>query len=581
MAAIRIPIISQFNDKGLKEADTAISKFTAKASKGFAGLADFGKKLATGLGVAAVGVGAFATKAVGAASDIAEETAKAGELFGETTDRLEDFARAAAQRLGQSRAEALAGANTFAIFGKAAGLAGEDLYGFSTDFVELASDLASFNNTTPQQAIEAIGAALRGEAEPLRQYGILLDDATLKQKALELGIYDGNGALTQQQKIRAAEIAIYDQAATAQGDFARTSDGLANRQRILAAQFANVTASIGEKLLPIALRLAEFVQNDLLPIIGRMYQVALPLLTEWFTKARDAIVPVVQVMAEKLRPIVERITNWLKENTDVVKVFFAVLAGAAVIAMLAALAASIAALFNPLTLIIGGAAALAAGVYYLWTRFETFRDVVTGVFDVVKTVVKIAVDFVTGWFNALRDVVMGFVKILQGIFQGDLSKVMDGFKQLFRGGINTVIQFFIGMPRAIFSNIGGALINLGRDIVGAIVDGIKSAAGSIGSAILGAIPGGGAIKSAVGSVGKIATKVWPFAEGGIVTGPTLGLVGEAGPEAIIPLDRLRNMRGIGGGGDINITVTSADPNAVIEAIRSYNRQQGPAPIKVA
>ena len=74
--------------------------------------------------------------------------------------------------------------------------------------------------------------------------------------------------------------------------------------------------------------------------------------------------------------------------------------------------------------------------------------------------------------------------------------------------------------------------------------------------------------------------MWPFAEGGIVTGPTLGLVGEAGPEAIIPLDRLNQFGGFGGG-DINITVTSADPQAVVEALRTYNRQQGPAPILVA
>ena len=84
--------------------------------------------------------------------------------------------------------QALDAAATFATFGGAAGLAGDDLVNFSTGFVGLASDMASFNNTTPEQAIQAIGAALRGEAEPMRQYGVLLDDATLRQKALELGL---------------------------------------------------------------------------------------------------------------------------------------------------------------------------------------------------------------------------------------------------------------------------------------------------------------------------------------------------------------------------------------------------------
>ena len=75
---------------------------------------------------------------------------------------------------------------------------------------------------------------MRGEAEPLRQYGVLLDDASLRQAALELGIISTTkNALTPQQKVLAAQALIYQQTGTAQGDFARTSDGLANKTRIL------------------------------------------------------------------------------------------------------------------------------------------------------------------------------------------------------------------------------------------------------------------------------------------------------------------------------------------------------------
>jgi hypothetical protein len=128
------------------------------------------------------------------------------------------------------------GAATFAIFGQAAGLAGQDLVGFSTDLVQLASDLASFNNTSPEEAIQAIGAALRGESEPIRAYGVLLDDATLKARAFEMGIYDGTGVLTQQQRVLAAQAEILAQTTTQQGDFARTADGAANAQRIATAE---------------------------------------------------------------------------------------------------------------------------------------------------------------------------------------------------------------------------------------------------------------------------------------------------------------------------------------------------------
>ena len=74
-----------------------------------------------------------------------------------------------------------------------------------------------------------------------------------------------------------------------------------------------------------------------------------------------------------------------------------------------------------------------------------------------------------------------------------------------------------------------------------------------------------------------------FANGGIVTGPTLAMVGEKGPEAIIPLSQLGNMGG--GGVTVNVTgglATSAEiGQAVVNAIRAYNRSAGPAQIQVA
>lgn len=78
------------------------------------------------------------------------------------------------------------------------------------------------------------------------------------------------------------------------------------------------------------------------------------------------------------------------------------------------------------------------------------------------------------------------------------------------------------------------------------------------------------------SVGGLAT----LASGGIVTKPTFSLIGEGGePEAVIPLSKMGDM-GIGGGTTINVTVTSADPNAVVDALRRYQRQNGALPLRV-
>jgi len=246
-----------------------LKKAVKESEKALSDLGNSFKNAAKVFAVGAAAVGAGAVVAIKKASDLNETISKVGVIFGDADKQIQEFAKTAASSLGQTRQQALDAAATFGIFGKAAGLAGTDLAKFSTDFTTLASDLASFNNTTPEQAINAIGAALRGEAEPLRQYGVLLNDATLKQAALELGIYDGNGALTAQQKILAAQKVIFEQTGDAQGDFARTSDGLANQTRILQAQLENVVTVIGTALLPVAQELVGWISDHILPIIER------------------------------------------------------------------------------------------------------------------------------------------------------------------------------------------------------------------------------------------------------------------------------------------------------------------------
>ncbi|MGL5910663.1 MAG: phage tail protein [Phycicoccus sp.] len=213
----------------------------------------FGKIIgAAAAGLAGAKIAGFFADSVRQASDLAESGNKVRTVFGRATPAILRFATRGADRLGQTKLAVLDAASTFGVFGKAAGLSGRDLAKFSTGFVGLSTDLASFYNTSPEQAIEAIGAALRGEAEPIRQYGVLLDDATLRQEALKLGLIDTTKkALTPQQKVLAAQAAIYRQTRDAQGDFARTSGDLANQQRTLGARFNDIKATIGGQLLPV------------------------------------------------------------------------------------------------------------------------------------------------------------------------------------------------------------------------------------------------------------------------------------------------------------------------------------------
>ena len=245
--ALSIPIISEYDGKGISKAIKEFKQLETAGEK-----AQFAiKKAALPAAAALAGLAAAAGPAISAASDLEENLSKVNVIFADGAKEIENFAKTAATSLGQSQNAVLQAAGTFGTFGKAAGLGGLELAKFSNDFTALASDLASFNNTTPEEAINAIGAALRGEAEPLRRFGVLLDDATLKSAALSLGIYEGSGALTAQQKVLAAQKVIFEQTTDAQGDFARTSDGLANSSRILKAQLADLQVEVGKGLLPV------------------------------------------------------------------------------------------------------------------------------------------------------------------------------------------------------------------------------------------------------------------------------------------------------------------------------------------
>ena len=234
--SVILPILTEFNDKGVKSA-TASLKSLAKTYA----------TTAIASGVVVKGL----QQIVKDASNLNETVSKAGVIFGESAGRIEAFAKTAADTFGQTKQQALDAASTFATFGKAAGLSDGELVDFSTSLTKLSSDFASFFNTSPEDAITAIGAALRGESEPIRRYGVLLNDAALKQRAMAMGIYDGEGALSAQQKTLAAYSEILAQSTDAQGDFERTQEGLANKTRTLQANLGDLSAEIGQKLLPI------------------------------------------------------------------------------------------------------------------------------------------------------------------------------------------------------------------------------------------------------------------------------------------------------------------------------------------
>lgn len=313
--AVVVSFVGKWDGKDVARAQKEIGAF-ADQSEGKLG--KFAKRAGVALaavGAAAVGAATvFGKQAIDAASTMEELNSKVEAIFGqEAAAQISAWSKNAASAIGQSQISAQNAASTFAIFGKGAGLAGNDLVNFSTSLTSLSSDLASFYDASPEEAITAIGAALRGESEPIRRFGVLLDDATLRQKALALGLIETTKtALTPQQRVLAAQAVIMEQTADAQGDFARTSDGLANSQRTLAAVLEDVKTEVGVGLLPAVTSIVQAIGPVIQQLSGPLATVAQQIGTV-LASAFEQLAPVLPIIAQTLGQIAAVIGSVLSQ----------------------------------------------------------------------------------------------------------------------------------------------------------------------------------------------------------------------------------------------------------------------------
>lgn len=253
------------------KAGKAIAKSTKKSLKSElkGGLLQ-GLGLGAGLGVVnavAKGIGAMGDAigtSIQAASNLNEAMTKSQAVFKGSSDEMEDWAGDASHAFGQSKRQALEAAGTFGNLIQAFGIGSDKAATMSKSLTELASDLASFNNTSVDDAIEALRSGLSGETEPLKRYGVALNDVRLKEEAMRLGlIKTTKGVLPITIKTQAAYSLILKDTALAQGDFERTSDGMANQMKTTAAMAEDTAAKFGTVLLPAVVEFQRVVINAL------------------------------------------------------------------------------------------------------------------------------------------------------------------------------------------------------------------------------------------------------------------------------------------------------------------------------
>ena len=220
----------------------------------------------TALGGVAGGAAMALKPMIDKAADVEESLSKNNVVFGDSARAVEQFAQRSLQAFGVTRREALEATGVIGTLGSAMGMAEADSAKMATTLVGLAGDMASFNNASVEETLTAIQAGLRGENEPLRRFGVLLDAVTLKNKALEKGIIKNTkDALTPQAKALAAYAVILEQTQIQMGDFERTSDSATNQQKLFAGAVDDLQFAIGEMLLPTFTAAAAWMNENLVP----------------------------------------------------------------------------------------------------------------------------------------------------------------------------------------------------------------------------------------------------------------------------------------------------------------------------
>lgn len=240
-------------DKAVKSGVTKV-KFmeknsVASASKMSMAFGKFGGILgALSFAVAAKGI----SHLIGLASDTTEATNKVREVFGEAAQSVEDFAKRGATALGASRRETLQMTGEIGNLLVAQGLQKKAAAALSKQVVQNAADIGSFNNALTTDVLVAYRAALVGSSEPMLRFGVDTRVTRLEQIAFETGITKTIRKLGTQEKALAAIAAVQKDTRIAAGDFARTSDDLANSTKILAAQWEDFSTTLGKLFIPVA-----------------------------------------------------------------------------------------------------------------------------------------------------------------------------------------------------------------------------------------------------------------------------------------------------------------------------------------
>lgn len=413
------------------------SQVGKKFQSGFAGAL---KGLAAPVAAAFSGVAAFnfVKGAVGQASNLAESINAVNVSFGSAAAGIQKLGADAATSLGLSTQQFNQLAVGFTAFAEKISGPGGDVVGVIDQLTTRGADFASVMNLEVNDALTIFRSGLAGETEPLRRFGIDLSENAVKAFAYANNIAAAGTELTEQQKIQARYGALLEQTNRFAGDFANTSDGLANSQRILKATFADVQAEVGGALLPV---LAE-LSTALIPVVKDLA----PVLTTTF----QALAPVIQVLAENISPLLDALAPLIET-----------------FGTLATVAADILGqILPPLIDVIAAVAPI-------------IRDVVEAVLPLVTLALPPLVDLInnllpilTGWWDILATLLVPVIEVLATVLGVTLAVAFQAINAVVEAAIDFFRPFFEAMKPGIIDAVSTAIKGL-TDFLGPLLAQLK------------------------------------------------------------------------------------------------------------
>lgn len=492
-----------------------------------------GKKLTAGVTLPLTVLGGIA---VNAASDLDESMNKVAVVFGEAGGEIREFAKGAAENLGITQQEALEAAGTFGNLFTAMEIGVDESSEMSQGILTLAADLASFNNIDPTVALEKLRAGLVGEVEPLRTLGVNLSAATVEAKAMEMGLVPleknivaiteaelavkkaqeefneamkehgaGSdevvaasvkhakafeklekaqrgtaGELTAAAKSQAAYALIMEQTTTAQGDFERTSDGLANSMRIVKAQVMDLAAQFGTFLLPFVQQAVDFFRD----LMKRL---------QALTPEQQKMILMAAGIAAALGPVLIIVGTLISTIGAIIPVIGAV----------------VGVLSGPLLLVIGlviGAIALLVAAWR--NNWFGIREIVANAIERIKALIQTGLDFIRAFWaqhgEQIMAVVNQFVEFIKANVAAFLellkqwwdehgesvvfivTTLWEGLKTVFSAAfdfLKTVVSVALAALMAFWDNHGAAIMEIASNTWETIKETIKSILSIIGSIV--------------------------------------------------------------------------------------------------